>query len=205
MNERAMDAQDHALSSEEKLTVAVQNRNQKLDEYIDKQCTVEVIASNIRELIEPSGKGIERVLSTMSDIESRLELMDGLFLELGCIPEHGGDFDTRYYQWMRLERKIANRKITEIEEIPEEFHDDFRHLFDSSYEDQRPRDTEAIRDDLKYDIEELGYMLERFDDFSNYVPLERKKSSPQLNALREELNELWDEFKDGAKAVAYHF
>jgi hypothetical protein len=205
MNEKTTDVPDHALSAEEKLTVAVQNRNQKLDEYWDKQNNLETVADEIRQLIGPVAKGAVQVLSTMSDIESRLEVMDELFVELGHIPTDLDHFDIRCYQWMKLERKIANRKIRQIEEIPEEFHDDFRHIFGSSYPDELPRDTAAIRDDLSYQIEELRYMFEGAYDFSDYMPEGRKKNSQQLDSLRDKLNELWTEFKDAAKAVAYHF
>lgn len=205
MNEKTTDAPDHALSTEEKLKVAVQDRNQKLDEYWDKQNNLETVADEIRQLLEPTGKGVVQILSTMSDIESRLEVMDELFVELGYIPTDLDYFDIRCYQWMKLERKIANRKIRHLEEIPEEIRDDFCHLFGESYPDELPRDTEAIRDDLSYQIEELRYLWEGGDDFSDYMPEGRKKNSQQLDSLREKLNELWTEFRDSAKAVAYHF
>jgi hypothetical protein len=106
---------------------------------------------------------------------------------------------------MRIERDVANRKISDLEEIPEEFRDEFKHFFDGSEQNERPRDTEAIRIDLGDLIEELDYCLDGVEYFTDYLPPGRKKSSPQLDALREKVDGLWDDFKVAAKALAYHF
>lgn len=190
---------------ESKLEEAVRKRNHSLDAYWDKRSTMETIADEIRRLHGPAPQGVDKTLARMSDIESLLDAIEDMLVELGCIPEHGGYFDIPYYRWMRLERRIADRQIDDLSEIPEEFQDDFSHLFDNPGSDDGPRDTEAIRDDIAINLEELGYDIKSYYDFSDFMPQGRTKGSPKLDALRDELNERWDEFKSAATAVAHHF
>jgi hypothetical protein len=205
--EKTVDASAPIESVDEELKAAIEKRNRDLDAYYDKQANLVVIADEIRQLAGASGTGVAKVLSTMSDIESRLELIDQLFVELGRVPDSGDYFEAGEYQHVMLERRIANRKIRDIDEIPEAFRDDFRHLCDEdgTLHTDALRDTDAIRDDLGNDLEELGYMLERVDDFSCYLPAGRTRGSPKLDALRDRLDTLWDEFRSAARSVAYHF
>ncbi|SMP79606.1 hypothetical protein [Noviherbaspirillum suwonense] len=204
MQEKIGDAPDHKASADEKLKVIVQKRNQDVREYFDKRYVFETIATDIRQLIDLRGKNIDEVLSDMSDIESSLEVVSELFTELGFMTEHGGEFDIDYYRCMRLERRIANRNITELEEIPEEFRDSLGYMLDSD-DDEYPRNTASIHDDLRDEYEELGYRLKSYHDFSDYMPEGRKKETQKLKTEREQLNTLLDEFKRAAKSVAYHF
>jgi len=192
-------------ATQSKLDEAVRKRNHSLDAYENERSDMEELADSIRRLLGDSPEGVEQTLATMDGITSLLDANDDLLVELGCIPEDRGDFDIASYQRMRLERRIADRKIEDLSEVPEQFQDDFRHLFDDPGADDRPRDTEAIRDDLAVNIEELGYEIESHYDFSNFMPQGRTKGSPKLDALRDELNEKWDEFKSAAWAVAHHF
>ena len=187
------------------LEEAVRKRNASLDEYLDRRFDVQEIAKEIRQLLGPSPEGIEKTLMTMSDIESLLDANEELLVELGHLPEHGGDFDIVYYQWMRLERRIADGKIEALSDVPKEFHADFSYLFDHFYDGRWPRNSEAICDDLDVNLEELDYEVRSRYDFSNFMPQGRTKRSPKLDALRAQLNQSWDEFKLAARAVAYHF
>lgn len=191
------------MSPDSKLAEAVRKKNQSLTEFYKAQWEAEDIAEDIRRLLGPSPAGVDRVLATMSSIEWRLQDLEEMFQELGCIPD-SGEFDTDNYRWLLVERRIANRQIRELSDVPEEFQDSFRHLFDDPSGDQ-PRDTEAIRDDIAMSLEVLRDETRFADDFSRFMPQGRKKGSAKLDALRDELNERWDEFKSAAKAVAYHF
>lgn len=186
------------------LDEAVRKKNQRLMEFYDKQFEVSDLAEEIRRLIGTSSEGVDQVLRTMADIETCLETMEDLFQELGCIPD-AGEFDEFNYRWIRIERRIADRKIRELSEVPEEFQDSFRHVFDDPYDTHRPRDTESIRDDIEMQCEILREDVGSCYDFSDFMPQGRTRTSPKLDALRDELNRRWDEFKSAAKAVAYHF
>jgi len=196
-----------ASAPDDALGATLDKRNRDLAAYFDHWATAGACANEIRQLISPSETGIEAVLANLAEIEGSLDAIHGYFTELGHIPEHNGDFDTDSLMWAVIERNIGNGKIRSLEDIPEALRDDFRYLFegDELLYVERPRDSDAIRDDLRNECEELDGMLARPYDFSNFVPDGQNKGEYILEDLRTELNALWDEFRDAARAAARHF
>lgn len=202
MQEHIGEMPDDANSLDDRLDAIIHKRNMELGIYFDHWSIAGACANEIRQLVGANGTGIDAVLATLADIEQGLDVVHGYCTELGHIPEHNGDFDADGLMWVVIERNIGNGKIRTLDDIPAALRDDFRYLFegDELLYVERPRASDAIRDDLGNERRELGLMLARPHDFSGLVA-----EGAAGAALRTELNTLWDEFRDAARAAAWHF
>jgi len=196
-----------APAPDDTLGATLEKRNRELAAYFDHWATAGACANEIRQLIGASETGIEAVLANLAEIEASLDAIHGYFTELGHIPEHNGDFDADGLMWVVIERNIGNGKIRTLDDIPEALRDDFSYLFegDELLYVERPRDSDAIRTDLGDQRAELDGMLARPYDFSSFVPAGQKNGKDSVEDLRAELNALWDELRDAARATAWHF
>ncbi len=190
---------------DDRLQAAIQKRNRELAEYFDHWASAETAANAIRQLLGASETGIAPALATLVEIEDVLDRIHACFVELGCIPRHNGDFDEDSFLRMVLERNIANSRIRQLADLPEEFHDEFRHLFDEGAGSLAARNSEAIRLDLDAAQRVLAALLARPDDFSLFMGTSLDAASARLQILRTELNALWEGFRRSARAAAHQF
>lgn len=204
MHEQLGDLPVYAPGLEETLRTAVQKRNGLLAEYFDHWSAAGAAANAIRQLTGTSETGIGPALATLAEIEACLDRVHACYTELGWIPRHNGDFDGDSFLRMVLERNIANSKIRALGELPEEFHDDFRHLFDGSG-CASLRDSSRIGQELDALRASLDALLERSDDFSLFMGTPPEAASPRLQALRADLDALWEGFRAAARAVGRQF
>lgn len=196
------------------ITEALAKRNQSIDEYFEKFRAYEDLRALIQRLMAPIQK---RQKTTMDEISERLDELEGYFVELGYLDE-GGQFDLASYQRMRVIRRIADGKIRALEEVPAAFRDEFEDAFLADartdegldFNGELYRQTEVIRDEMEstYDClkRELGPVtgLNVREGFEEYL-VDIKDVPQPLQQLICNLNELWFDYKDAARAVACHF
>ncbi|MCC2971109.1 hypothetical protein [Massilia sp. IC2-476] len=203
MHEQLADLPAHTPGFKDTLKAAVQKRNGQLAEYFDHWSAAGAAANAIRQLTGTSETGIGPALATLAGIEACLDRVHGCYTELGWIPRHNGDFDGDSFLRMVLERNIANSKIRALGELPEEFHDEFRHLFDGG--SPALRNSDSIREELDALRADLDALLGRTDDFSLFMDTPPQEASPRLQALRADLDMLWEGFRAAAGAAARQF
>jgi hypothetical protein len=189
-------------------------RNQHIDDYLRKRVVHENARKAVLRLMVPMQPYPQDIVTK---IEELLEGLDTCFVELGYL-DGGGHFDASTYRTMKIVRRIADKKIRSLEEIPEPLHEDFEHAFEPEAKqddghwmfDDLHRRTEVIQEQIDGCLEELEIYtgpatgLNAREGFDVYLAGLKKVPKP-LELLIEHLNATWFRYKEAAAAAGNHY
>lgn len=189
--------------SHRKMCAKLEEQNRIIRSYHAKWEAYDSMKTVFERLLVP---GIGNQEENIRDIHACLDELENLYLEIGYIGE-SGEFDIEEYQFVLLDRKIREGKIKRLSQVPE----DFRHTFEGYFSDeieelsQEDNDFRSSSDIGELIDEQRDILSQYFEEEYPFCCFLRKNKSPEVEALVDKLNDLWNDYKKLVIDVAYHF
>jgi hypothetical protein len=152
-------------------------------------------------------RGIDQnilITQILNEIADQLDDIYEGYITLGLVSEDRDPFDEASFQYSKVERKIANHRITSPEGIPENLKPDFPHD-QSEFDGYREEliDSDSAWDDIKMARE----VLDELFLFLGEAPFGQLLggSNDNVDNLAENLDDLFVDFIEKAKKIGYFF
>jgi len=143
-------------------------------------------------------------MDDLNEIQSQLSIIEESYINLGLISEDGTPFDDEMLSITKVERKIANGKISVLEDIPESLRSHFART-NEEFEAYREElaDSEGIWSEINSSREIIDGIVESLGE----QPFEELLSGVNANVdkLASNLDELFSDYIKSINKFAYLF